>query len=220
MTTTATTNSSSIPSHIVVPEEFICPITMEIFQFPLATKNGCNYEREAIIAWLRQGNSHCPLTRKPLCAHDMIHNNYLAAEIAKWRAANGLLVPSSVVSHDQTTPNANEDSVARNSDQNHNGEEMDTAEEQRLAHIYGTAALPYREVVPAFSKKSKSSSRRRRTADSAATATTAATASPQQRHSASSSIGSSVKSLLASAAPKCFFTSPKKPSKVSRAVAA
>jgi U-box domain len=80
----------SIDNGIVIPEEFICRITLEIMEHPLVSRRGCSFERAAIAAWLRQGHNQCPLTRTTLRASDMIHNNHLAARIAKWRAAHGL----------------------------------------------------------------------------------------------------------------------------------
>lgn len=41
---------------IVVPIEFICPITNEVMIQPLMTRQGQNFERNAIIAWLQIGD--------------------------------------------------------------------------------------------------------------------------------------------------------------------
>lgn len=87
--------SNAEESNLEVPSEFICPITMELMVHPIATRHGQNFERSAIIAWLRQGGTDCPLTRKPLKMTDLIHNNNLAAKIRKWREINGIPCSSS-----------------------------------------------------------------------------------------------------------------------------
>jgi SUMO ligase MMS21 Smc5/6 complex component len=74
-----------------IPDEFICPITMELMLYPMATRHGPNnFERDAIISWLARGNRHCPLTRTPLKIGDLIHNNYLTAQIQARRQQHGV----------------------------------------------------------------------------------------------------------------------------------
>jgi U-box domain len=127
------------------PPEFVCPITMEIMVHPLATKHGPNFERSAIVAWLRQGSGECPLTRKPLTMSDLIHNNYLATEIATWRATHGIPTPLSheaIDTQSRTVCHVLEDC----SDVNNN---LDAVDMGRLQHIYGTTTLPFDTVIPA-----------------------------------------------------------------------
>jgi U-box domain len=73
----------------VVPAEYICPITLELMEFPLASKYGHNFERAAIVEWIGSGET-CPITRKQLKISDLIHNRALLAEIRSWRQANGI----------------------------------------------------------------------------------------------------------------------------------
>jgi U-box domain len=127
------------------PPEFVCPITMEIMVHPLATKHGPNFERAAIVAWLRQGSGECPLTRKPLTMSDLIHNNYLSTEIATWRATHGIPTPLSheaIDTQSRTKCHVLEDC----SDVNNN---LDAVDLGRLQHIYGTTTLPFDTVIPA-----------------------------------------------------------------------
>jgi U-box domain len=78
---------------VEVPEEFICPITLEVMSHPmLFRKTGHNFERSAIKAWLRkQGHHHpsgksttCPLTRLPLQWEDLESNVELENAIQFW----------------------------------------------------------------------------------------------------------------------------------------
>jgi hypothetical protein len=72
-----------------IPNEFSCPLTLQIFEFPLICCQGMNYERAAILEWLDRGNYICPLTRKPLELKGLIQNMSLKQRIEMWRAENG-----------------------------------------------------------------------------------------------------------------------------------
>jgi hypothetical protein len=72
-----------------VPDEFICPITMEVMEFPLMTRTGLNFDRDAILQWIKT-NGSCPLTRKPMRPSDLVSNRKLHQDITKWRIQNGL----------------------------------------------------------------------------------------------------------------------------------
>ena len=71
-----------------IPEEFICPLTLQVFEYPLMSRHGMNYERAAIVEWLDRGNNSCPLTRKPLDLAGLINNRPLKQRIKKWQAEN------------------------------------------------------------------------------------------------------------------------------------
>jgi U-box domain len=73
-----------------VPTEFLCPITMEIMDYPVLSRYGNNFERSAILAWIEEGSGTCPMTRLPLTMRDLIHNNSLLNAIEQWRRMNGL----------------------------------------------------------------------------------------------------------------------------------
>jgi U-box domain len=68
-----------------IPPEFICPLTLEIMIHPLMDRNGRSYERSAIIEWISQQKSTCPMTRQPLHVRDLIPNSKLRKEITQWR---------------------------------------------------------------------------------------------------------------------------------------
>jgi U-box domain len=73
-----------------VPTEFLCPITMEIMDYPVLSRYGHNFERSAIVAWIEEGSGVCPMTRLPLTMRDLINNNALLHEIEQWRQENGM----------------------------------------------------------------------------------------------------------------------------------
>lgn len=72
-----------------IPTEFICPLTFEIFVDPLMTRAGHNFERQAILSWLRTGHDTCPLTRTPLSYNQLIPNSNLRTRVEKWKRDHG-----------------------------------------------------------------------------------------------------------------------------------
>ena len=54
------------------------------------SKDGKNFEKRAILAWLTRGNVNCPLTRQPLKPSLLVPNASLKRNIDKWRRENGV----------------------------------------------------------------------------------------------------------------------------------
>uniref|UniRef100_A0A1D1XMS8 RING-type E3 ubiquitin transferase n=1 Tax=Anthurium amnicola TaxID=1678845 RepID=A0A1D1XMS8_9ARAE len=48
------------------PEEFRCPISLELMQDPVTVSTGQTYDRASITKWLKSGNHTCPVTGKRL----------------------------------------------------------------------------------------------------------------------------------------------------------
>ena len=67
-----------------IPANWYCPLTLEVMTDPVMTVHGQNFERDAILEWLNQGNNSCPLTRKPLRPSMMVSNAALRRSINKW----------------------------------------------------------------------------------------------------------------------------------------
>ena len=98
MTLTTAPTTSSPPfsqpvdgcSPMDVPNEYICPISLEVMKNPVMDKNGRSFEKSAILEWLNRGNTHCPLTRQPLKPSSLIPNYSLKLSIDTWkRQQNG-----------------------------------------------------------------------------------------------------------------------------------
>lgn len=79
-------------TEVTPPEHFICPISCDLMTDPLVSIYGHNYQREAIIGWLSQGNGTCPLTRNPLSMRMLISDSRLQSNIRIWMLQNGLAV--------------------------------------------------------------------------------------------------------------------------------
>jgi U-box domain len=82
-----------------IPHEFVCPLTLEIFQDPLMDRRGMNFERDAIVEWLNRGNLTCPLTREPLGYRSLVPNVNLRARVEQWKREHGYDVTKKEKNH-------------------------------------------------------------------------------------------------------------------------
>jgi len=72
---------------IVIPDEFLCPITGEIMMDPVnVCAEGHIFERAAINQWSQQGRNNCPTCRTPLGSHRP--ERHLKQAIADWLCAH------------------------------------------------------------------------------------------------------------------------------------
>ena len=71
------------------PNNFICPLTLQVMRDPVLSRYGQNYERNAILEWLTSSNGHgsCPLTRRPLELRGLVSNHNLRRQIRQWQWA-------------------------------------------------------------------------------------------------------------------------------------
>ena len=68
----------------IVPEEYKCPISMEIMKDPVIGTDGHTYEREAITEWLTTRAARSPMTRVAMNLDDLKPNYALRAAIERW----------------------------------------------------------------------------------------------------------------------------------------
>ncbi|KAF2310200.1 hypothetical protein GH714_007188 [Hevea brasiliensis] len=77
---------------LVIPLEFLCPITLEIMTDPVIIASGQTYERESIEKWFNS-NRTCTKTRQTL-AHQLVITNYaLKNLILQWCEENKFHLP-------------------------------------------------------------------------------------------------------------------------------
>ncbi|KAB2096411.1 hypothetical protein ES319_A01G107000v1 [Gossypium barbadense] len=78
---------------LVIPHEFLCPITLEIMRDPVIVASGQTFERESIQKWFDSNNRTCPKTRQTL-AHLSVAPNYaLKNLITQWCEKNNFHLP-------------------------------------------------------------------------------------------------------------------------------
>lgn len=69
---------------LMVPNDFLCPITLEIMTDPVIVASGQTYERRSIQKWLDSGERTCPKSRQPLAHLSLAPNYALKTLILQW----------------------------------------------------------------------------------------------------------------------------------------
>lgn len=79
--------------NLVIPDDFRCPISLELMKDPVIVSTGQTYERSCIEKWLEQGHNTCPKTQQTLTSTSLTPNYVLRSLIAQWCEANGIDPP-------------------------------------------------------------------------------------------------------------------------------
>ncbi|CAL0334088.1 unnamed protein product [Lupinus luteus] len=77
----------------VIPDDFRCPISLELMTDPVIVSTGQTYERSCIDKWLQAGHGTCPKTLQTLTSSVLTPNYVLRSLIAQWCEANGIEPP-------------------------------------------------------------------------------------------------------------------------------
>ncbi|WVZ04921.1 hypothetical protein V8G54_018267 [Vigna mungo] len=83
----------SCTQSLVIPDEFRCPISLELMKDPVIICTGQTYERSCIKKWLEAGHGTCPKTQQILSTPILIPNHALYGLISSWCEANGVEPP-------------------------------------------------------------------------------------------------------------------------------
>ncbi|KAH7672592.1 Zinc finger RING/FYVE/PHD-type protein [Dioscorea alata] len=76
-----------------VPDEFRCPITLDLMRDPVIVASGHTYDRSSIARWINSGHHTCPKSGQRLIHMALIPNYALRSLITQWGKENN--VPSS-----------------------------------------------------------------------------------------------------------------------------
>ncbi|KAM0021661.1 putative transcription factor C2H2 family [Helianthus debilis subsp. tardiflorus] len=83
MSTTTTTTTT------IFPDDFKCPISLEIMSDPVILSSGHTFDRSSIQRWLDKGHRTCPITKLPLSDNpSLIPNHALRSLISNYTASN------------------------------------------------------------------------------------------------------------------------------------
>ncbi|KAI3454520.1 hypothetical protein Pfo_011183 [Paulownia fortunei] len=77
------------------PEDFRCPISLELMTDPVTVSTGQTYDRVSIQKWLRSGNLLCPKTGEKLTSTEMVPNTSLRKLIQQFCAEYGVSLAKS-----------------------------------------------------------------------------------------------------------------------------
>ncbi|KAG7536845.1 Armadillo-type fold [Arabidopsis suecica] len=78
---------------LILPHEFLCPITLEIMLDPVIIATGQTYEKESIQKWFDAGHKTCPKTRQELDHLSLAPNYALKNLIMQWCEKNNFKIP-------------------------------------------------------------------------------------------------------------------------------
>lgn len=79
-----------------VPEEFKCPLSMELMRDPVIIASGQTFDRPFIQKWLKAGNRACPRTQQVLSHTILTPNHLIRGMIAQWCRNHCIKLPDSV----------------------------------------------------------------------------------------------------------------------------
>ncbi|PPD83760.1 hypothetical protein GOBAR_DD19311 [Gossypium barbadense] len=79
---------------LVIPHEFLCPITLEVMRDPVIIASGQTFERESIQKWFDSNHRTCPKTRERLGHLSLAPNHALKNLITQWRETNNYKSPN------------------------------------------------------------------------------------------------------------------------------
>lgn len=72
-----------------IPQDFICPLTGQLFEEPVTLESGQTFECEAIKEWIEQGNRTCPVTGKYLACPSLPLTNFILKRVIDgWKSEN------------------------------------------------------------------------------------------------------------------------------------
>ncbi|GFQ01856.1 U-box domain-containing protein 15 [Phtheirospermum japonicum] len=85
---------------LLIPHEFLCPISLEIMSDPVIIATGQTYERESIQKWLNSGHRTCPKTGQKLNYLTVAPNFALRNLILQWCEKNNYELPKKEICDD------------------------------------------------------------------------------------------------------------------------
>ncbi|XP_057435698.1 U-box domain-containing protein 15 [Lotus japonicus] len=96
---------------LVIPHEFLCPITLEIMTDPVIVASGQTYERESIEKWFESSHNTCPKTRQPLAHLQLAPNCALKNLIEEWCESNNFKLPKKYTAAQESCPIENKEEI-------------------------------------------------------------------------------------------------------------
>ncbi|PON98188.1 Beta-catenin [Trema orientale] len=79
---------------IVIPDDYLCPISLELMRDPVIVATGQTYERSYIQRWIDCGNKTCPKTQQKLENLTLTPNYVLRSLINQWCVKHNIEQPT------------------------------------------------------------------------------------------------------------------------------
>ncbi|XP_027100000.1 U-box domain-containing protein 11-like [Coffea arabica] len=80
----------------IVPDDFLCPISLELMRDPVIVATGQTYERSYIQRWIDCGNTTCPKTQQKLENLKLTPNYALRSLISQWCTEHNVEQPTAL----------------------------------------------------------------------------------------------------------------------------
>ncbi|KAK8512756.1 hypothetical protein V6N13_090493 [Hibiscus sabdariffa] len=90
---TKSTEQSKKQDALVIPVDYLCPISLELMRDPVIVATGQTYERSYIQRWIDCGNATCPKTQQKLENLTLTPNYVLRSLINQWCAKHNIEQP-------------------------------------------------------------------------------------------------------------------------------
>ncbi|KAJ8562965.1 hypothetical protein K7X08_031417 [Anisodus acutangulus] len=87
---------SKKPNSAIIPEEYLCPISLELLRDPVIVATGQTYERSFIQRWIDGGNTRCPKTQQIVEDLTLTPNIALRSLISDWCTRNNIEQPTAL----------------------------------------------------------------------------------------------------------------------------
>lgn len=84
-----TTITAADGTLVPVPQEYVCPLTLDVMSRPLLSREGHSYEQHAILNWVSEHGTS-PLTREPLRPSQLVRNRPLETKIRFFLTQHGV----------------------------------------------------------------------------------------------------------------------------------
>ena len=81
------TESKDVP---VIPDDFRCPISLDLMREPVIVSTGQTYELASITRWIEEGHSTCPKNGQKLLHTNLIPNHTLRSLITQYSDAHNI----------------------------------------------------------------------------------------------------------------------------------
>ncbi|KAI4306856.1 hypothetical protein L6164_030100 [Bauhinia variegata] len=92
------TSSSSQPVMPNIPDEFRCPISLDLMKDPVIVSSGHTYDRISIAQWINSGHHTCPKSGQRLIHTALIPNYALKSLVQQWCHENNVPVNEPTIS--------------------------------------------------------------------------------------------------------------------------
>ncbi|KAG7589720.1 Armadillo-type fold [Arabidopsis suecica] len=90
---TKNSDDSQKSDKLTIPEDFLCPISLELMKDPAIVSTGQTYERSYIQRWIDCGNLRCPKTQQKLKNFTLTPNYVLRSLISQWCTKHNIEQP-------------------------------------------------------------------------------------------------------------------------------